>query len=147
MGKNNHLREAIAKTCLAGLVLWGISVDRGYHWMVGQVAFFLFSVGFQMSNTVLATYLVDSYPLQSISVITYYSVIINLAGFTSPYPIQFFISEWVESTGWTWTYATQCMLVFFVGMPVFALIHRFGPWLRAKSLQPTWVNAEFDTSI
>lgn len=37
-----------------------------------------------MSNTVLATYLVDSYPLQSISVITYYSVIINLAGFTSP---------------------------------------------------------------
>ena len=22
-----------------GLVVWGLSVDRGYHWMVGQVAF------------------------------------------------------------------------------------------------------------
>ncbi|OQE18794.1 hypothetical protein PENFLA_c020G08017 [Penicillium flavigenum] len=95
--KNNNIRVAEMRLWLiypafvltsAGLVLWGISVDRGYHWMVGQVAFFLFSVGFQMSNTVLATYLVDSYPLQSISVITYYSVIINLAGFTSPI-IQF----------------------------------------------------------
>lgn len=26
---------------LVGLILWGISVDKNYHWMVGQVAFFL----------------------------------------------------------------------------------------------------------
>ena len=24
-----------------GLVIWGVSIDRGYHWMVGQVAFAL----------------------------------------------------------------------------------------------------------
>lgn len=24
-----------------GLIVWGVSVDRGYHWMVGQVAFAL----------------------------------------------------------------------------------------------------------
>lgn len=24
-----------------GLVVWGISVDRGYHWIVGQIAFAL----------------------------------------------------------------------------------------------------------
>lgn len=24
-----------------GLILWGVSVDKSYHWMVGQVAFFL----------------------------------------------------------------------------------------------------------
>lgn len=24
-----------------GLIVWGISIDKGYHWMVGQVAFFL----------------------------------------------------------------------------------------------------------
>lgn len=39
---------------------------------------------FQVSNTALATYLVDPYPLQFISVITYYPAVINLAGFTSP---------------------------------------------------------------
>jgi Na+-transporting NADH:ubiquinone oxidoreductase subunit NqrD len=22
-----------------GLIIWGISIDRGYHWIVGQVAF------------------------------------------------------------------------------------------------------------
>lgn len=22
-----------------GLIVWGVSVDRGYHWIVGQVAF------------------------------------------------------------------------------------------------------------
>lgn len=27
--------------CLVGLVLFGISIDNAYHWMVGQVAFFL----------------------------------------------------------------------------------------------------------
>jgi len=30
---------------LVGLVLWGISVDKGYHWIVGQVAFFLCKFG------------------------------------------------------------------------------------------------------
>jgi hypothetical protein len=24
-----------------GLMLWGISVEKGYHWIVGQIAFFL----------------------------------------------------------------------------------------------------------
>lgn len=24
-----------------GLVLWGVSVDKNWHWMIGQVAFFL----------------------------------------------------------------------------------------------------------
>ena len=24
-----------------GLIVWGVSVDKGYHWIVGEVAFFL----------------------------------------------------------------------------------------------------------
>ena len=23
-----------------GLILWGVSIDKSYHWIVGQVAFF-----------------------------------------------------------------------------------------------------------
>jgi hypothetical protein len=34
-----------------GLIVWGVSVDQGYHWMVGQVAFalckFICPPGFQ----------------------------------------------------------------------------------------------------
>lgn len=67
-----------------GLIVWGISVDRAYHWMVGQVAFFLFAAGIQMGNTVVTSYVVDSYPLQSMSVITFYSVFLNLSAFINP---------------------------------------------------------------
>ena len=37
-----------------------------------------------MGNTVITSYIVDSYPLQSMSVITYYSVFLNLSAFANP---------------------------------------------------------------
>lgn len=67
-----------------GLILWGISIDQMYHWMVGQVAFFIFAAGIQVGNTCIASYVVDAYPLQSMSVITFYAVWINLSAFLSP---------------------------------------------------------------
>lgn len=45
--ENDNVREPEMRLWLAypaavltaiGLIVWGISVDRGYHWMVGQVA-------------------------------------------------------------------------------------------------------------
>ena len=67
-----------------GLIIWGISVDKAYHWMVGQVAFFLFAAGIQTGNTIVATYIVDAYPLQSMSVVTFYAVFLNLSAFIDP---------------------------------------------------------------
>lgn len=67
-----------------GLIVWGISVDKAYHWMVGQVALFLFAAGIQAGNTVICAYIVDTYPLQSMSVITYYAVFLNLSAFINP---------------------------------------------------------------
>jgi len=37
-----------------------------------------------MGNTVITAYIVDSYPLQSMSVITFYSVFLNLSAFINP---------------------------------------------------------------
>jgi MFS family permease len=67
-----------------GLVIWGVSIDKNYHWIVGQIAFFLFAAGIQMGNTVICAYIVDAYPLQSMSVITFYSVFLNLSAFADP---------------------------------------------------------------
>ena len=48
--KNNGIRLPEMRLLLAypaaalsatGLIIWGISIDKAYHWMVGQVAFFL----------------------------------------------------------------------------------------------------------
>ena len=91
--KNNGLRAPEMRLWLAypaallsaiGLIVWGISVDQMYHWIVGQIAFFLFAAGIQMGNTVVTSYVVDSYPLQSMSVITFYSVFLNLSAFIDP---------------------------------------------------------------
>jgi hypothetical protein len=71
--------------------------------MVGQTAFFLcecrksswfptyrandaliVAVGLQMGNTVVSSYIVDCYPMQSMSIITFYSVILDLSAFINP---------------------------------------------------------------
>ncbi|KAF4152129.1 hypothetical protein CNMCM6069_002551 [Aspergillus lentulus] len=126
-----------------GLVVWGVSIDKNYHWIVGQVAFFLFAAGIQMGNTVTSSYIIDSYPLQSTSVINFYAVFLNLSAFINP----FFIAQWQAATGYTWTFTTQALIVAVGGTAVFALLHWFGASMRKMSPVPSWVNPEFDSGI
>ena len=88
---------------IVGLIIWGISVDKNYNCGVGQVAFFLcmylngrssvvlpanaallVMLGVQTGNTAITSYIVDCYPLQSMSIITFYSVILDLSAFINP---------------------------------------------------------------
>ena len=79
-----------------GLILWGNSIDKAYHWIVGQIAFVLFAAGIQIGNTAITSYIIDSYPLQSMSVITFYSVFLNLSAFINPVslPYQTLVKNW-----------------------------------------------------
>ncbi|TVY29260.1 putative transporter [Lachnellula hyalina] len=109
-----------------GLVLWGLSVDGNWHWMTGQVAFFLYALGLQMGNTILSAYIVDNYPEYANEVITFYSVIINMSAFINPW----FIFYWIEASGYTWTFAAQCIICTFGVIPAYMILQRFGPRLR-----------------
>ncbi|KAL9102149.1 MAG: hypothetical protein Q9163_002680 [Psora crenata] len=124
-----------------GLIVWGISVDKAYHWMVGQIAFFLFAAGIQMGNTIITSYVVDSYPLQSMSVITFYSVFLNLSAFIDP----FFIAPWQAKSGFTLSFAAQGIITFFAAVPVIAALHKWGPAIRHKSGEMGWLNPEYDS--
>ncbi|KAF2431242.1 major facilitator superfamily transporter [Tothia fuscella] len=124
-----------------GLIIWGISIDKNYHWIVGQISFFLFGAGIQMGNTAICSYIVDAYPLQAMSIVTFYSVLLNLSAFISP----FFISPWVTDMGYTWSFAIQGMLTFFFCVPCIALVQKFGPGIRQRNGQPGWLNPEYDT--
>jgi MFS family permease len=77
-----------------GLLVWGLSVDKGWHWITGQIAFALCKLnssinmfnanltdglGLQMGNTVVSAYIVDNYPEHANEVITFYTVIINVS--------------------------------------------------------------------
>lgn len=167
--KNNGVRVAEMRLWLAypaalssaiGLIIWGISIDKGYHWIVGQIAFFLckfveacvnsrsnsrtaVSAGIQMGNTAVASYIVDCYPLQSMSMIVFYSVFLNFSAFTNP----FFIAPWVDGAGYTWTFAAQGIITFFLCVPVLGAVHIWGPKLRSWSGDPSWVNPEYDSGL
>ena len=62
-----------------GLTVWGVSVQEGWHWIIGQIALFLFAVGLQVGNMTMSAYIVDSYPEHAIEVVTFYSVVINVS--------------------------------------------------------------------
>ncbi|EFQ28962.1 major facilitator superfamily transporter [Colletotrichum graminicola] len=126
-----------------GLVIWGVSIDKAYHWMVGQVAFALFGAGIQMGNTAICSYIVDAYPLQSMAVITFYAVLLNLSAFIDP----FFIAPWVTDVGYTWTFAGHGIITVFFCIPALGLLHRFGGAMRQNAGDPDWVNPEYDHDI
>lgn len=126
-----------------GLAVWGVSIDQGYHWMVGQVAFALFGAGIQMGNTAVCAYIVDAYPLQSMAIMTFYAVMLNMSAFVDP----FFIVPWVETAGFSWAFGGHALVTAGVCVPVFALLHKFGGSMRAKAGQPDWTNPEFGSEI
>ncbi|EME46480.1 hypothetical protein DOTSEDRAFT_78755 [Dothistroma septosporum NZE10] len=143
-----------------GLIVWGISIDREYHWMVGQVAFALsespqfpspsqmkmltfvppVGAGIQMANTAVCAYVIDAYPRQSMSVVVFYAVFLNLSAFIDP----FFIAYWLDTAGYTWTFAGHALITIFFCIPIFAILHTFGGAIRARNGQPDWTNPEFD---
>lgn len=126
-----------------GLIVWGISVDREWHWVVGQVGLVLFGAGIQMGNTAICSYIVDAYPLQSMAVIVFYSVMLNLSAFVDP----FFIFPWLDTVGFTWTMAGHAIITVFFCIPALGLLHVFGGRIREKNGEPDWVNPEFDHDI
>ncbi|KFZ17727.1 hypothetical protein V501_01595 [Pseudogymnoascus sp. VKM F-4519 (FW-2642)] len=147
--RNNHQKTPEMRIWLTypaviltavGLVVWGVSIDRGYHWMVGQVALAIFGAGVQMGNTAICSYVVDAYPLQSMAMMTFYAVMLNLSAFLDP----FFIVSWVENIGFTWTFIGHAIITVVVCIPVMAVLHRFGRTLCEKSGSPTWVNPEYE---
>jgi hypothetical protein len=78
--------------------------------------------------------------MQSMSMMTFYAVMLNLSAFLDP----FFIVSWVENIGFTWTFAGHAIITIIFCIPVMAMLHLFGRALRERSGSPTWVNPEFE---
>ncbi|CAZ85746.1 unnamed protein product [Tuber melanosporum] len=146
--KNNNVRVAEMRLWLlypatvitsVGLIVWGVSVDKHYHWMVGQVALFLVAAGIQMGNTAICAYIVDCYPLHAMSVISFYVVLLNLSAFANP----FFIAPWCDTVGFTGTFTTQGLLTAVVVIPAICILHVFGKRWRERRGAPKWISPEY----
>lgn len=80
--------------------------------------------GIQVGNIKTYCYVVEEHPKQSLTVMTFFAVVINVAAFADP----IFIVPSIE--GWTFSgYAP--ITVFFCTRFMF-LLQRYGAWLRAK---------------
>ncbi|PWY66087.1 hypothetical protein BO70DRAFT_374789 [Aspergillus heteromorphus CBS 117.55] len=121
--------------------LVGVLARRNGGVRVPEMRLWGVSAGIQIGNTVITSYIVDAYPLQSTSVIIFYAVFLNLSAFANP----FFIAQWESSAGWTWTFTTQALVVLVAGTGVLISLQVFGGRLRASAKEPGWVNAEFDS--
>ncbi|OAA63394.1 major facilitator superfamily transporter [Niveomyces insectorum RCEF 264] len=113
-----------------GCILWGISVERNWHWAVGQVAFFLYALGLQIGNTVVSAYMVDNYPSSANELSVFYGCIINMSAFLVPW----FIADWVERDNYTWTFSVQGIFCFVLVIPAYVILLKFGQrwWKPAR---------------
>ncbi|KAI3111950.1 hypothetical protein CBS147331_4504 [Penicillium roqueforti] len=102
-----------------GTIIWGLSIDRQWHWITGQVAFFLFSAGMQIGNCAVSTYIFDCYPEHITEIMTFYAVVLNFSAFVEPW----FINYWVEAVGYTWCFVTQGLIVLLLG-PIYMGLQR-----------------------
>ncbi|KXH52128.1 major facilitator superfamily transporter [Colletotrichum nymphaeae SA-01] len=93
-----------------GCVLWGISIDRRWHFMIGELALFIFAAGLQMGNVTVITYSIAAFPDQVLEVISLYGVLYNISAFLVPW----FINTWVEAVGFTWGFVTQGLITLLV---------------------------------
>ncbi|KAH0429143.1 hypothetical protein CcaCcLH18_08640 [Colletotrichum camelliae] len=80
-----------------GCILWGVSIDYHWHFMVGELALFFFAAGLQMGNVTVVTYAIAAYPDRVLEVISLYGVLYNISAFLVPW----FINDWVEALGFT----------------------------------------------
>lgn len=92
------------------------------------------AAGIQIGNTAISAYIVDCYPSHAMSVIVFYSVLLNLSAFVNP----FFIAPWCDSVGFTWTFSAQGLLTFGVMMPVTVVLQRYGLQWRTARGEPRW---------
>lgn len=124
-----------------GLIVWGVSVEKQWHFMIGQFALALFGAGVQMGNTICSAYIIDNYPMHAMSVITFYAVLLNLSAFVNP----FLITPWCDTYGFAWTFGVQGAIVFAVMTTVTVCLQMFGEKMRNARGVPTWISPEYST--
>jgi hypothetical protein len=110
---------------LAGLILLGFCLERGYHYMLTAFAWGLYVFGIMITTVAVSAYNLDSYPEGSGEV----AVLINCSRTTGGFIISYLQVRWATAVGTESSFGTQaglCVAAF--GIVLF--LQQFGKRVR-----------------
>ncbi|KAL9112383.1 MAG: hypothetical protein Q9227_003225 [Pyrenula ochraceoflavens] len=110
---------------VAGLVLIGFCLERGYHYMITALGWGLYVFGTMITTTAVSAYNLDSYPVASGEVAAWVNFSRTIGGFI----ISYFQVRWAESAGTIDSFGTQAGILSAAWMIVLVLLV-FGKRLR-----------------
>jgi len=116
---------------VAGLVLLGFSLERGYHFMIASLAWGLYVFGIMITTVGISAYVLDSYPEASGEVASW----VNFARTCGGFIISYFQVTWANAEGTEISMGVQAAIVAF-GLVIIVVLQMWGKRLRIWSGQP-----------
>ncbi|KAK4556556.1 hypothetical protein LTR86_006127 [Recurvomyces mirabilis] len=93
---------------IAGLIVLGFALERGWHYMIAAVGWGLYVFGIMISTVAITAYLLDSYPEGSGEVAAW----LNFARTTGGFIVSYFQVEWANKMGTEKSFGIQAAICF-----------------------------------
>ncbi|KAL9623395.1 MAG: hypothetical protein Q9160_002288 [Pyrenula sp. 1 TL-2023] len=113
---------------IAGLVLFGFSLEKEYHYMVLSVSWAMFIFGIMITTVGVTAYCLDSYPEGSGEVAAWINMVRTLGGFI----VNYFQVRWALKVGTATSFGTQAAITAFAWLIIPVLL-KWGKAMRIRS--------------
>ncbi|KAI1089544.1 major facilitator superfamily domain-containing protein [Rostrohypoxylon terebratum] len=112
--------------CPAGIIIYGVCLQRETHWMGPVMGMAIASFGAQLVTTVSYTYCSDCYKPQSAEVGSLY----NFGRQTFAFPIGFYALPFANRIGVQWAWITLGLIIALTSLSIIVLLFKGEQWRK-----------------
>lgn len=113
---------------ITGLVLFGFSLEKEYHYMVLSVSWAIYIFGIMITTVAVQAYNLDCYPEGSGEVAAWVNMVRTLGGFI----VNYFQVRWATKVGTEASFGTQAAISAFAWLIILVLL-KWGKSMRIKA--------------